>query len=149
MNDPKGWLVALRSRGLATKSAVLGLVVLGVYAVVAPLAVFISGGVGLAISATAAGCCFLGAELAMVVCHCFRNPETAWRGALLGMIPRMGIPLAFALVIVCKGGALAEGGVLLYLLVFYPITLALETALTLPAIDRPRRTPDIGQHGAL
>jgi hypothetical protein len=44
----------------------------------------------------------------------------------------MGVPLAAALIAVFAGGPLADAGFLYYLVVFYPITLAVETLLALP-----------------
>ena len=123
----------LRSRGPLVQSAVLGLAVLAAYAVVAPVAGLLSGADGLAAAAVAAGLCLLGAILALLVCRSFRGPQRAWQGVLAGMLPRMGVPLAFALVLHLRGGPLAEAGLLVYLVVFYPVTLSLETALTLPS----------------
>ena len=122
----------LRNRGLATQSVILVLAVVVVYAAVAWVAGYLGGAAGLAASATAAGLCLLGAELTLVVCHHFRDPKDAWRAVLLAVLPRMGIPLASALILLFVGGGLVKAGVLYYLVVFYPVTLAVETALTLP-----------------
>ena len=56
---------------------------------------------------------------------------------------RMGIPLLPVLLIHLQGGRLAEGGLLYYLLIFYPITLAVEIAISLPDRRRQARA-----HGA-
>jgi hypothetical protein len=62
---------------------------------------------------------------------------------LVSMAARMGIPLVPALAIHLAGGPLANAGLLYYLLVFYPITLAVDVALSLPSTSRagePTRT---------
>jgi hypothetical protein len=64
--------------------------------------------------------------------HLLRGPKHALAALLAGMAARMGIPLAFGLAIHLQGGPLAEAGLLYYLLVFYPVALAAETALSLP-----------------
>ncbi|MHC4400417.1 MAG: hypothetical protein ACYTG0_12140 [Planctomycetota bacterium] len=132
---PKSWLVGLRRHGLGVQSAVLAGAVVVVYAVVAPVAVALGGVVSLAAAAVAAGLCLAGAELALVACRLFRGPQGALYGFLVGMFLRMGVPLVVALLLQFQAQALAEAGLLLYLVVFYPVTLGLETALSLPTDD--------------
>jgi len=129
----------LRSRGLAVQSAVLGLAVLAAYAVVAPIAAWHSEWAGMVTAAVAAGFCLLGAETALVLARRFRDPDTAWQGMFLGMLPRMGIPFFLGLVFQLRGGMLAEAGLLVYLVVFYPVALWAETILCLPAGARSER----------
>ena len=133
----QGWLGRLQNQGLATQSALLGLAVLCVYLVVAPVAASLSGGAGLAAAAAAAGLCLLGAGSALVVTRPFRGPNYALFNLLIGMPLRMGLPLAVGLVLQWRGGLLAGAGVLYYLLVFYPIALGVETVLSLPTAERP------------
>ena len=54
---------------------------------------------------------------------------------LLGMMVRMGIPLAAALIVYFSGGPLADAGFLYYLVVFYPVTLTAEIFLSRPHSD--------------
>jgi hypothetical protein len=57
---------------------------------------------------------------------------------LLGMFPRMGIPLAVCMIAYLKGGALADAGFVYYILVFYFVTLVVETVLQVGAAhERP------------
>jgi predicted Na+-dependent transporter len=136
----KGWFAKLRCRSLAAHSAVLAGAVLVVYAVVAPVAGRHGGWMGLAAAAAAAAFCLLGAGLALVACRGLRQPKYALHGVLVGMVVRMGVPLVLALVFQVRGGPLAEAGLLLYLIVFYPVTLSVETALSLPLdLSPPRR----------
>ncbi len=48
---------------------------------------------------------------------------------LLGMLPRLGIPLTVVLAFYVRGGWLADAGLVYYILVFYFVTLAVETTL--------------------
>jgi hypothetical protein len=62
-------------------------------------------------------------------------------GLLVGMALRMGIPLALVVVFHLVGGVLVQAGLLYYFLLFYPLTLTVETALSLPPttlLSRPR-----------
>ena len=115
------------------------MVVVGLYALVAPVAGFCGGAAGIWAAAAAALLCLAGAGLALVVSHALREPNHALYGMLLGMAARMGIPMGFGLLCHLQGGALAEAGLLYYLLVFYPVTLGVETALSLPSTDRSER----------
>ncbi len=76
--------------------------------------------------------------MGLVVYRAFPGPNSAWQGMLAGMLPRMAIPLGFAIPLHIHGGPLAEAGLLVYLVVFYPVTLAAETALCLPRRRVPR-----------
>jgi len=57
------------------------------------------------------------------------------------MAARMGIPLAFALACHLRGGLLADAGLLYYLLLFYPVTLGVETAWLLPGRSAAAAAP--------
>ena len=129
----------LQSGGLLLQSAVLGLVVAVTYGLVGPVAGYLSGGVGLAAAGVAAGLCLAGAAVALLSVHLFRGSSAALAGVLLGMAARMVIPLGGGFVFHAQGGPLAEAGLLYYLLVFYPITLAMETWLSLPETGSPER----------
>jgi hypothetical protein len=110
--------------------------VLLVFVVVGPFAVLFGGLVGLIASIVAAAVCLAGAMLALVIHGFLTGPESALAALVLGMATRMGLPLASGLAIHLHGGPLAEAGFLYYLVVFYPITLAVETLLSLPASQR-------------
>lgn len=133
-----GWLAKLRRQSLFVQLGVLFLAVALAFAVIGPLAGSLRGGAGLAAAAVAAGVCLFGAAAALCVCRCFSDPGTAWIGVLAAMMPRMGIPMGFALLLYGLGGPLMEAGFLYYLIVFYPLTLAVETMLSLPETDAKR-----------
>jgi hypothetical protein len=126
----------LRSQSIAVRATVLVVAVLLVFVVVGPFAVLFGGLVGLIASIVAAAVCLAGAMLALVIHGFLTGPESALAALVLGMATRMGLPLASGLAIHLHGGPLAEAGFLYYLVVFYPITLAVETLLSLPASQR-------------
>jgi hypothetical protein len=128
-------LDSLRRAGLAAQSAVLAATVAVGAGLVTPVAAWLGGLGGAAAAAVAAALCLLGAEVALALAHLFRGPDRAWRGMLAGMFPRMGIPLILGLAVQLGGGVLAENGVLVYLVVFYPLTLSVELALSLPPAE--------------
>jgi len=110
--------------------------VVSAYVLVAPVAGLLHRIGGILAAAAAAGLCLLGAVLSLAVTHRWRDPKRLGQAFLAGMVPRMGIPAGGAIGLQLLGGILAEGGVLYYLLVFYPITLAAEAWLSLPPCDR-------------
>jgi hypothetical protein len=130
------WLHNLRRRGTAIRAMVLGIVVVVVFVLIGPVAGGLGGCVALAAAALAAALCLTGAIVALVASHLLQGPHHAMAGMLTGMAARMGIPLAFGLTIHLHGGSLAEAGLLNYLMVFYPVTLAVETFLVLPECRR-------------
>lgn len=101
-----------------------------------PVAFLCSGWAGIGAAAAAAVVCLGGAVAALTVSHCLRGPQYALPAMLLAMGPRMGVPLAVALACHLHGGALADAGLVYYLLAFYPITLLVETVLSLPRAPR-------------
>ena len=95
----------------------------------------ISGKAGLIAAGVAALLCIAGAEAGLVLSHTFTGPKYRLYGILGGMLPRMGIPLAAGLILQITCGVLAEAGLLVYLIVFYPVTLGLGTVLAIPSVD--------------
>jgi hypothetical protein len=129
-------ITQLRSGGLPVKGVVLVLAVLVIYGAVGPVAWSLSGSPGLAAAGLAAGVCLGGAAAALAISYIFRAPQHVLYGVLFGMAARMGLPLAAGLICWRHGGPLAEAGALYYLLIFYPITLGVETVLSLPVAAR-------------
>jgi hypothetical protein len=127
------WLADMRSRSLAARSILLGSVVAVLYGLVAPIAFSLGGTTALVAAGAAAGLCLLGAGLALVISHSLRKPKYALYGVLLGTAVRTGIPLGLGLTLFTLGGTLVQAGLMYYLLVFYLVTLGVETFLSLPA----------------
>jgi hypothetical protein len=131
------WLLRLRGLGWGSRTGVCTAVLAVSYSLVTPVAWKLSGRVGLAAAALAAGCCWLGAAggglVGGLVGRCVREPGRAGFEFLSGMIVRMGVPLACALAVQSRNAVLANVGLLYYLVFFYLVTLAIETTLSLPA----------------
>jgi len=129
------WFSDLRNRSLTARSLLLGLVTLGVLTVAAPVGFVLSGPPGVWAAAAGAGLCLAGAVAALVVSDRLHRSEHALHAALLGMAARMAIPLGLGFTLYLLSRPLANAGLLYYLLVFYPVTLSVETMLSWP----PRR----------
>ena len=123
----------VRQKSLAFRAALLGLIVLAAAAVVLPLGnMFFHHEYGFAGGVTAAGICLMAAWLALCVCDRLQGPEYIMPSILVGMMIRMGVPLAAVVISRIFGGPLANADFLNYLIVFYPVTLVAETWLSLP-----------------
>ncbi len=122
----------LRSAGWSIKAVVLVVATALFIGLVAPVSYFLKGGDGVFASAAAGGLCLLGGLTALLVALPFQKTSIAWAGVLAGMLPRMFLPLGLGLLLYFRVGPLASGGLLYYLLVFYPVMLALGTAMSLP-----------------
>ncbi|MDD4270237.1 MAG: hypothetical protein PHO07_01985 [Pirellulales bacterium] len=101
---------------------------------VLPVAWVISGMEGVA-AATAGGLlCFSGGLVAMAWNAAFPGPKLLIVRTLGGMLPRMGIPLLGGVVLQIAVEPLAEAGILLYLVVFYPALLSIEVYLSVMSV---------------
>ena len=130
------WLCNLRNRGVAVRATMLGAVVVAALAATAPVAIRLGGSLALAAAATAALLCLAGAAAALLIVDRFRAPSGALAALWIGMTIRTGGPFAVGMIIHLHGGPLAQAGLLCYLLVFYPIVLAVGTILSLPPTNR-------------
>jgi hypothetical protein len=132
------WLSNLRRRSLAVRLLALTLAVVAPFAIVGPLAEYLGGPAGLAAAGVAAIACLIGAVTALVVSSVLSGTAFALAALMAGMAARMGMPLGLGLLVHLQGGPLAKAGLLYYLLIFYPITLMVETVLSLPSTERPQ-----------
>jgi hypothetical protein len=101
----------------------------------APVAAYFGGSEGLLAAGTAMAICLLGGILALVLDHLLASFGLAPYSVLIGMIPRMGLPLGLCAIVYVVGGVLARAGLAYYLLVFYPLMLLVETLLVVPKIE--------------
>jgi hypothetical protein len=131
------WLRNSLDRGMPLQTAALSVVVLAVFGLAGPVGLYVLGPTSLAAAAVAGAICLAGAIVAQTIRHFSKGPQSFTTALLAGMAARMGIPLMFALVIHLQRGPLSEGGFLYYLMVFYPVTLAAEVALSLPRSRQP------------
>lgn len=127
------WTMYLRNRSVPVRVAGLAGVTLLVFAIVGPVAFGLGGSMALVAAGLAAVVCFSGALTALLASHALASPSMALAALLTGMIARMAIPLACGLAVHLRGGTLSDAGFLYYLLVFYPVTLAVETLFSMLA----------------
>jgi hypothetical protein len=113
---------------------VLTVVVLAVYPAVAAFTTAQHGVSTWLAAGVAAGVCWLGATLALVLLGCLRGPQAAIQAVLLGMLFRMGLPLVAGVVLSQRSAALQEAGFFGLVLAFYFVTLAAETPLAVSLI---------------
>jgi hypothetical protein len=141
------WLARLRRRELGAQSASLAVALLAGWLLAAAVATLLGEPSGWLAPAVVAGTCWLGAQLALVLCHPFDGPGDVAKAMLLGMFPRMGIPLTTAIVMstILPPRTLANFGGLYYLMVllviFYHWTLAAEITLLLVGRTSGARKP--------
>lgn len=91
---------------------------------------------GILAAATAAVVCLVGAEAALLITIWFRDTEMKIPSVLLGTIFRTGIPLVFGMLAYYAGGPLAEAGLFGMILVYYLLTLAVETILAVQLVSK-------------
>lgn len=136
------WLNRLRKRGPAAKALVLFGAVAVACLIGLPAAWLIGGWPGISAAAVAAVLCLCGALAALVVSGgTLGGGRGMVAGVLAGMLLRMALPLGVGLALHITGGALAQAGLLYYVLVFYPVTLTVETVLSLPATAAADNSP--------
>lgn len=143
--DMSSWLANLRQRSLTARQALLAAVMLAFYVLVSPAAVWLYGPLGLAAAGLAAGVCWLGAALALVIAEILRGPAFAFQAMLFALVFRTGIPLGFAVVVQSGGGLLTWAGLVYFLLLFYLVALGVEVILSLP--ETARTAANVPQNG--
>jgi hypothetical protein len=118
-------------RRLSVRGVVLTMGVATWWLLVGLVAWLVSGGAGLGASLAAAVTCWLPALVSLALAEWLRGPNllAGWLG---GMAVRLGVPLGCAVAVQARGGWLAEAGYLYYLAALYPLTLLVETWLSLP-----------------
>jgi hypothetical protein len=131
------WLARLQRREFAAQSATLALASLAGWMLVAAIAAVLGGPRGWLATAVVAGTCWLGAQMALILCRPLGWPRDAAKAMLWGMLFRMGMPLAAAVLVsrILPRKTLADLGGFYYLMVllvvFYQWTLATEITLLL------------------
>jgi hypothetical protein len=142
------WLNRLQNLGLATRAVLLASAVFAAFAAVGPFAAHLGGPTALWAAAVGGFLCLAGATCALVAGHFLRSPHFAFQALLVGMALRVSIPLGIGAALYLRGGPLAEAGLLYYLVVFYVVTLTVETALSLPPGQRPGEPSPQASKGA-
>jgi hypothetical protein len=138
-----------RAFGLAWACAALTASVAIAWLIDAPVASRIAGHSIWGVSALAAGICWFGAMLSLVLLHVLRLRGSPVAGVLVGMLVRMTIPLSIAFMATTQEGSLAEAGLLGQLVVFYLVTLAIETCLSLALTKSVPQAALVRSHGSV
>lgn len=107
-------------------------------AVVGPVAWSLAGSNGLAGAIASCAVCTLGAAIALSLGLFISSEQAPLLHLGLGLFVRMALPLAFALVVIKTSPALVDAGTLYSLVLFYLVTLTVETLLTLPESALPK-----------
>lgn len=127
--------------GFLVHAVLLYVTMMALLVPVAPVAWVISGAEGVAAAVAGAFLCFSGGMLTLVWNLAFPGPKLLVVRVLGGMLPRMGVPLMGGLALQIAVEPLAEGGVLIYLLIFYPALLSVETWLSVASLDGSGHDP--------
>lgn len=98
----------------------------------------LNGGLGVAVCLMAAVVCLAGAIGGDLIGQVVPDPNLVGYQHLLGMLPRMGVPLVVCMIVGLDGGALHAAGLVYYILAMYLLLLGISTVVTanrLAAID--------------
>lgn len=119
--------------------ALLTFVMLAALAIGGWLAYTRQGAAGLQATIVAAGVNWFAASVALLCLERFRRVGQALSGILLGMLVRLGLPLAVGIILDHKAGDLSRAGVFGWIVVFYLIALIAETSLSVRILRHSRR----------
>lgn len=124
-----------RALGLLSLGTLAGALVCGSWAYAA------HGLAGTAATATAAVVCWVGAVIALVLLERSRGTHRAVYAVLGGMLIRLTLPILAAIFLPSRAPLLAEGALLGQIVVFYLLTLALETLLAARMLNTSSKSP--------
>ncbi|MBI3464813.1 MAG: hypothetical protein HY000_17430 [Planctomycetes bacterium] len=99
------------------------------------------GVAGVRTAGVAAAICWLAATVALLVSGCLRNSPHAVAGILIASGLRFGPPLVSGITLQHSGGILAETGIFHWIVIFYLLTLFVDTALSV-SLDRKQNQED-------
>jgi hypothetical protein len=125
---------SLATLGLGAHATLLAGVLLVAVAAAAPIALAASGLPGLVAALVAAAVCLVGAELALALAALFHGPAAAMYALAVGMLARTVVPMLLGVTLHLAVPELAAAGMIFYLLGFYFVALAAETALLVARI---------------
>jgi hypothetical protein len=118
------------SLGLAAACALLALSVLIVFPIVGYFAYAEFGTAGLEAAGVAASVCWIAATAALMLTGMIGKSPSAVSGILVAGALRFALPLLVGSGLQFVGGTLAESGVFGWIVVFYLLTLTVETTLS-------------------
>jgi hypothetical protein len=127
----------LAGLGLVAQSALIAGALVVAYLLVAPLAVSLSGTFGLKTALLAAVACYVGAQFSLLISALIRGGATIMHRLVLGMTARAMFPMVLGAGLHLRDPELASAGLISYVLVFYMVTLAVDTALLVAQVPQP------------
>jgi hypothetical protein len=125
----ESWVKRLGSWTLPSRAALLTGTLALFYALVAPLAWWLHGSLGLIAASLATAVCLVACWLALVVTELLSESRQASVPLLVGMLIRMSLPLLTCLLVTRRQPQLTEAGFAWYLIGAFLIGLLLETVL--------------------
>ncbi len=120
--------------GLAARCCLLTIALVLACIAATPLAFALRGTNGLLAVGVAAGVCWFGAVITLPIAALFRGPSAMMYGLALSMLGRTMLPLVLGVALHFASPMLADAGMIYYLLVFYLLTLAVETVLAVASV---------------
>ncbi len=125
------WIGRLGSGSLLSRVVVLLVAFAVLWIVMAPVAWFLHGVLGLQASGLATSVCLGAGCLALLVVQPFSPAQHAMAHLAAGMAVRMGLPLLVCLLVAQRPGGLNDAGFAWYLLAAFLLGLLLETAMAI------------------
>jgi hypothetical protein len=98
-----------------------------------------SGYSGLGASAVAGGVCWMAALMSLLLMCVLRGSPYLLHAFLLGMLFRMGLPLAVGVALSRSGSPLADAGIFGMMVVYYLLGLFVETLLSVRLVPSSAR----------
>jgi hypothetical protein len=127
----------LAGLGLFAQSALIGCALLAAWLLLSPLAMQTAGAEGLQAAAIAAVVCWLGAQFSLAIAALIGEGASLLSRIWLGMAARAMFPLVIGTALHIRNPGLNAAGLIFYVLVFYMVTLAADTALLLSRVPEP------------
>lgn len=127
----------LASLGLVAQAAFVAAALAAAWVAVAPLAWGVSGSFGLVMALLAASLCWLGALFSLLISALLRSSDSIMSRLALGMTARAMVPLVLGTGLHVKYPQLAAAGLILYVVAFYLVALAADTALLVAQVPQP------------
>jgi hypothetical protein len=121
--------------------AVLAAVVTAAFVAIAWISSTRHGSQGVVAAAVAAGVCLASGIAALAATAAFRNTPSQLTGVFLAMLLRTGVPLAAAITLTNASPMLARAGLFGTMVVFYLLTLAVETVLSVRLLKSGHDVP--------
>ena len=116
----------------------LAVAVVATLGVVVPAVRSQHGSAGVEAAVVAAVVCWLSGGLALASLMWWRRQNLPIQGALSAIGVRTFIPLGAGVFLSSRGGALAEAGVFGLIVVFYLVTLVVDTLISVKIVGSPR-----------